>query len=114
MVGTLKKAIKKTALSENSEWNACVTQVLVGYHRRPWEDGSSPFKLLFGTKPRFVLEPPNVDLVSWSVRLVREFKFDGSRSIRASRAVSVTNISPVYKVGERVKRRKENDCRVLD
>ena len=62
MVGTLKRAVLKVLVScKDRDWDECVGEILGGYRRRPGTDGKSPFEILLGIRPRFAVEPPNLN-----------------------------------------------------
>ena len=61
IVGTLKRAVLKVlASSEDRYWEDCLAEIIGGYRRRPGTDGKSPFEILFGIRPWFAVEPPNL------------------------------------------------------
>ena len=75
MVGTLKRAIQKVVVSNNDRnWEDCLGEILGGYRRRPGLDLKSPFEILFGIRPRFAVEPPQLDLDAFITDLAREYK----------------------------------------
>lgn len=52
MVGTIKRNLKKMVTWGGRDWEEALPRVLFGYHLRPLGTGTSPFELLYGSKPR--------------------------------------------------------------
>ena len=72
MVGTLKRA-KHKVMASNSDrnWDDGPGEILEEYRRRPGTDGKSSFQILFGIRPRFGVEPSQLDLVAFNTDLAR-------------------------------------------
>ena len=74
MVGTLNRAVQKVIISnKHREWDRHLIEILGGYRRRPETDGKSPSEILFGIRPRFAVELPQLDLFAFNSDLAREF-----------------------------------------
>ena len=70
MVGTIKRAIRKTLLGKGSpasEWEAILNQVLYGYRIREMEGGLSPFELMYGIAPKNRKEPEPSSLTTGNI-----------------------------------------------
>ena len=118
MVGTLKRAIQKVVVGNNDRnWDDCLGEILGGYRRRPGTDGKSPFEMLFGIRPRFAVEPPQLDLVAFNTDLAREFEVAIAKSARVSRIVPrvAEKWTNKFEVGQKVivrRGRKERGSKV--
>ena len=75
MKGTLKRAIQKVVVS-NSDRNGgdFLGEILGGYRKRPGTDGRSPFEILFGIRPRFAIEPLQLELIVFNTNFARKFE----------------------------------------
>lgn len=87
MVGTLKRAIRKTLLGNGApgaEWEQELNQVLYGYRRRRMADGYSPFELMYGVGPRS--QPgPELDPIPKGGVHARELELLAALAYRATR-----------------------------
>ena len=109
MVGTLKRAVVKVLLSnKDRDWDNCLGEVLEVYRRRPGTDGKSPFEILFGIRPRFAVELPQLELVAFNTGFAREFEVAIAKSHRASRIVQSApeKWTRKFEVGETVLERR--------
>ena len=88
MVGTLKRAVQKALVSnKDRDWDQCLREILGGYRRLPGTDGKSPFEVLFGIRPRFAVESPELEPIAFDANFAREFEVAIAKSLRASRIV---------------------------
>ena len=109
MVGTLKREVQKVLVSNKDRvWDESLGEILGGYRRRPGTDGKSPFEILFGIRPRFAVESPDLEPIEFSTNFSREFEVAIAKSLRASRIVPTVpeNWTNKFEVGEKVLERR--------
>lgn len=85
MVGTVKKAIAKTLLNEDTTWVQSIPQVLYGYRRRRLAGDLSPFQLMYGVVPRFSSLDPSPLLDDPADQHARTLELFAIQSARAGR-----------------------------
>ena len=90
--------------NKDRDWDECLEKVLGGYRRRPGTDGKSPFETLFGIRPRFAVESPELEPIAFNTNFAREFEVAIAQSLRASRIVPTApeNRTNKFEVGEKV------------
>ena len=81
----MKRAVQKALISEKDrEWDDQLREILGGYRRRPGTGRKSPFETFLGIRPRFAVDPPQLELVAFNTDLAREFEIAITRSARPS------------------------------
>ncbi len=103
MVGTPKKALQKVSRSESKKWDQSLENILYGCMRRPGTDGIAPFEILFGVKPRLLIEPSVCTSGAEVLSRARPFELPLVLINRAVRLVPRSlRKEPHYQVGDRV------------
>ena len=105
MVGTIKRAIAQTVLTEERPWTTTFGDVLYGYRRRRMGVHPSPFQLLYGTPPRmtpFDSQPMLVDPHDTGSREVENLAIQSARARRDQISRSIEAPTHTFSEGEQV------------
>lgn len=83
MVGTVKKAIARLVVKGGDGWRAAVLKVVFGYCRRQTQEDPSQFQLLYGVKPRILMQGYKTvaPVVDESLRQVEAFAVAAMRAM---------------------------------
>ena len=105
MVGTIKRAIAKTVLTDQQPWTQALGNILFGYRRRRLGFHPSPYELMYGVPPRmtpFDSQPLAEEPQDAAQREIELLAIQSARAHREHTPRPESQPAEAFKVGEKV------------